>query len=620
MKNKIISALYQREIFSRINIHFAQFISHFPSANDPDIFLAAALVSRATENGDICLDLNDNAETIILKQENGHDALICPKINRWVETLSVSPATGKPGEKRPLILDSQNRLYLFRYWEYEKILTDLILKRVHDHITDLDFPRLRRSLGTHFPKDSGEPIDWQKIAAVTAMLKKFSVITGGPGTGKTFMITKILVLLLEQVSGGALKICLAAPTGKAAARLQESIRRTKQSLNCDDKLKEAIPTEVKTIHRMLKPKPASPYFHYNAENPLSADIVVIDEASMVDLALMSKLVQAVPKNARLVLVGDKDQLASVEAGSVLGDICDRNNLHGVSDDLRRKILELTDDDMNAIVKGSRPEPGLQDCIVVLQKSHRFAVGSGIGRLSRAVNRGEADEALMVLEDAPDKTIALYEMGPAEEFFDTMAKKIIDGYRAYLESEDPAAALESFNRFKIVCALRMGPFGVRSLNKLAEQVLEQQGLIHLDTVHTNPWYKGRPILITRNDYNLGLFNGDIGITLPNPDAKTRELSVFFSAGDGEIKRFAIHRLPEHETVFAMTVHKSQGSEFDEVVLILPNKDYPVLTRELVYTGLTRSKNKFSVWATRSILRNTIKRKIERTSGLREALWK
>jgi exodeoxyribonuclease V alpha subunit len=167
---------------------------------------------------------------------------------------------------------------------------------------------------------------------------------------------------------------------------------------------------------------------------------------------------------------------------------------------------------------------------------------------------------------------------------------------------------------------MGPFGVRSLNKLAEQVLEQQGLIHLDTVHTNPWYKGRPILITRNDYNLGLFNGDIGITLPNPDAKTRELSVFFSAGDGEIKRFAIHRLPEHETVFAMTVHKSQGSEFDEVVLILPNKDYPVLTRELVYTGLTRSKNKFSVWATRSILRNTIKRKIERTSGLREALWK
>ena len=620
MKNRIIRFLYQKEIFSRIDIHFAQFISHFSADNDPDVFLAAALVSRATKNGDICLDLNDSAETIILERDNGHAALICPKINRWVEKLSASPATGRPGEKRPLILDSQNRLYLYRYWEYEKILADLILKRAREHITDLDIPRLRRGLDMHFSENDGEPIDWQKFAAVTAMLKKFSVITGGPGTGKTFTITKILVLLLEQISDGTLKICLAAPTGKAAARLQESIRQTKHSLICKDKVKEAIPTEVKTIHRMLRPKSGSPYFHYNAENPLPADILVIDEASMVDLALMSKLVQAVPKDARLVLIGDKDQLASVEAGSVLGDICDRNNLHGVSEDFRRKILELTDEDLNAIFRSTKPQPGLQDCIVVLQKSHRFADDSGIGRLSRTVNRGEADKALMVLEDAPDKTISFHAMSSAEEFFDTLAKKIVGGYRGYLKSDDPASALERLNRFKIVCALRMGPFGVRSINKLAEQVLEQHGLIDLDETHTNPWYKGRPILITRNDYNLGLFNGDIGITLPDPDDKTRELSVFFSAGDGEIKRFAIHRLPEHETVFAMTVHKSQGSEFDEVVLILPNKDYPVLSRELVYTGLTRAKKKFSVWTTRSILRNTIKRKIERTSGLREVLWK
>jgi exodeoxyribonuclease V alpha subunit len=340
---------------------------------------------------------------------------------------------------------------------------------------------------------------------------------------------------------------------------------------------------------------------------------------MVDLALMSKLVQAVPQNARLVLIGDKDQLASVEAGSVLGDICDRDNLCGFSVDFRRKILELTDEDLNAIFKSTTSKPGLHDCIVVLHKSHRFADDSGIGKLSLKVNRGEANKALRVLEDAPDKTISFHELNSAADFYDTLAKKIVDGYSGYMKSDDPASALERFNRFKILCALRMGPFGVRSINKLAEQVLAKNGFIHLEATRNHPWYKGRPILITRNDYNLGLFNGDIGITLPDPDAKTRELNVFFSAGNGQIKRFGIHRLPEHETVFAMTVHKSQGSEFDEIVLILPNKDYPVLTRELVYTGLTRVKKKFSVWATRSILSNTIKRKIERTSGLREALW-
>jgi exodeoxyribonuclease V alpha subunit len=619
MKKSLITSLHRNGIFSWIDIHFAQFIAQFCPESPLEVFLAAALASRAVQNGDICLDLNKTAQSIILEKENGQAALVCPKIDRWLEILSRCPAIGIPGEKRPLVLDSPNRLYLHRYWEYEKTLADLIQKRIQDGMNDLDIDQLNRSLNVYFAKDEGESIDWQKVAAVTAVLKKFCVITGGPGTGKTYTITKLLALLLEQGSVDALKICLAAPTGKAAARLQESIRQTIQTLNCNARLRNAMPASVQTIHRLLRSKSGSPYFHHNKENPLPSDIVVIDEASMVDLALMSKLVQAVPDTARLILIGDKDQLASVEAGSVLGDICDRNILHGFSDEFRRKILELSGEDLRTVQAGSPAKPGLQDCIVVLNKSYRFAEDSSIRTLSRHVNLGKGDGALEVLRHSRDGTVTWIDFGSNGDFLNILAQKIIHGYSQFLKSKDPLSALESFGRFKILCALRVGPFGVISINNFAEEVLRRQGLIHFDSLPATKWYKGRPILITRNNYNLGLFNGDIGITWPNPDSPVAELCVFFPAGDGRLKRCPTQSLPDHETVFALTVHKSQGSEFDEVVLILPDKDYPVLTRELLYTGITRAKKKFSIWTHPSILSNTITRKIERASGLRESLW-
>lgn len=619
MKNSIINILYQRGIFSKINIHFAHFIANLCGDRDPDIFLAAALVSRAAENGDVCIDLNDSAEKVILEQYNGNDGLICPKLDRWLEKMWTSPVTGRPGQRKPLILDDHNRLYLYRNWEYESVLAADIKSRVNDTTAKLDIKRLIQSISKQYPKEDGGILDWQKIAAVTALLKKICIITGGPGTGKTFTITRIMALLIEQDIPTQPKIYLAAPTGKAAARLQESIKQAIPGLNCSDGIKNAIPTDVKTIHRMLRPKSNSPYFHYHRENTLPADIVVIDEASMVDLALMSKLVQAIPMNARLILIGDKDQLASVEAGSVLGDICDRDNLHGFSEEYCKQILQITNEDLSAVIDKPASSPGLQDCIVVLRTSHRFTADSAIAGVSREVNRGNADKVIRLIENAADSSIMWHEMGEGPAFFNLLAQRIIDGYREYLSSPDPLSALQWLSRFKILCALRIGPFGVKAINKWAEQVLSQHGLIQLDLNISDPWYKGRPILITHNDYDLGLFNGDIGVTLPDPDSASEALYVFFPAGDGEIRRYAIHRLPEHETVFAMTVHKSQGSEFDEVVLILPNKDYPVLTRELVYTGLTRAKKKFTIWAQASVLRNTIKRRINRISGLREALW-
>jgi exodeoxyribonuclease V alpha subunit len=373
---------------------------------------------------------------------------------------------------------------------------------------------------------------------------------------------------------------------------------------------------------MLKPMTGSPYFRYNRKNPLMADVVVVDEASMVDLALMAKLLAAVPENARLILIGDKDQLASVEAGSVLGDICDRNVMHAFSAPFMNRIKDLTGEDLQHREDGVQTtgvQSGLQDAVVVLQKSYRFAVGSGIGALSRAVNRADPEGAFQMLADKNDKSITWQTLKADKALFENLSRQIVSGYQSYLKTGDPAAALQHLQRFKILCAVNIGPLGVHAINKLAEQELRRQNLIPADPTAENPWYAGRPVLITRNHYPLRLFNGDIGVTLPDAEAGDDQLAVFFAGDSGEVRRFKPYQIPAHTTVYAMTVHKSQGSEFDEVLCILPEKDFPILTRELIYTALTRARKKMTIWGTRSIIRNAIGRQIERTSGLRDALW-
>lgn len=618
-KNEIINRFKDTGIFSEIDIHFAGFIARCSVVWQTEIFLAAALVSRATANGDICLDLEAAAGCVLSEKRDSPDALICPPAGQWRETLFSNPAVGRPGDKCPLILDARNRLYLYRYWDYEKKLSDFITQRIQGVLAEIDYRALKKSVKDLFPEGEVPTVNWQKIAAIIAVLKRFSVITGGPGSGKTYTVAAILALLLACTPGKKQNIVLAAPTGKAAARLGESIKQAKQHLNCSERIKNAIPDEVYTIHRLLKPIAGTPYFRHNAGNPLSADIVVIDEASMVDLALMSKLSQAVSPDARLLLVGDKDQLASVEAGSVLGDICDRQIIHGFSQGFLKKIEKITRLDPGSSIHLSKEKPGLQDCITVLQKSYRFSAKSGIGGLSRAVNHGDAGAALALLESPSETSVKWIEARSDRSLSRDLTRMLVDGYRKYLMAEDPLSAMDDFGRFKILCALRNGPLGVNAINRLAEQVLSAEGLIPYHPTENKPWYPGRPVLITENDYNLGLFNGDIGITLPEQDSATHELHVYFPIGTGVIRRFPTHRLSRHETVYAMTIHKSQGSEFDHVVLVLPDKDYPLLTRELIYTALTRARQSVSIWGTESVLRTAIKRKIERTSGLREALW-
>ncbi|MFO7970438.1 MAG: exodeoxyribonuclease V subunit alpha [Desulfobacterales bacterium] len=613
-----ITHLYKTGYLTDIDIHFAKFITGLGKNDDPDIFLAAALASNATGNGDVYFDLASIAQKPVFMGLEKEGTVKWPNFSGWLQKIRQSPVVGWPGDYRPLILDKKNRLYLYRYWDYEKKLSESILQRSREDLRDLDITRLTDSLKRLFSQNEDDEVNLQMVAAYIAAIKRICIISGGPGTGKTFTMAKILALLLELHGKEKLNILLAAPTGKAAARIAESIKNAKKTLNSPWDIIEAIPSEAYTIHRMLKTIPGSPYFQHNHETPLNADVVVVDEASMVDLALMSKLLWAVPFDARLILIGDKDQLASVETGFVLGDICDRKNIHAFSECFCNKFEAVTQQKIELPFKEHKGSPGLYDCMVVLKKNYRFTGGSGIGELSHAVNQGEIHKVLHLLKNKSDQ-MSWKKISQSHDLSRFLVQSIINGYSDYLNTNDPYRALELFNRFKILCAVKIGSMGVNAVNRLAEQVLSREGLIAPDRSSSNPWYKGRPVLITRNDYRLKLFNGDMGITLPASGSTGKDLYVYFSGESGELKRFLPYRLPEHETGYAMTVHKSQGSEFDHVLLILPDRDYPVLTRELFYTGISRTKKTVSIWATEDVLKTTISRKIERTSGLKDALW-
>ena len=616
MKQDSINTLYKTGYLSDIDLHFAKFITGFEKNEAPDLYLAAALVSRSTGNGDGCLDLDAVTRNSIHFGLNGENELKPPGLSKWTETLTKSRAVGKPGDIRPLILDKKNRLYLYRYWDYEQQLSTNICERINNDIDKLDITILSNGLNRLFPENG--PFNWQKVATVMAAMKRFCIITGGPGTGKTFTMAKTLALLLELSSGKRLRILLAAPTGKAAARIGESIKAAKKTLDCSGDILAAIPSEAYTIHRMLKTIPGSPYFYYNAENQLPADIVVVDEASMMDLAVTAKLFEAIKGHARIILIGDRDQLASVETGFVLADICDREHIDMFSTAFCQRYKEMTRQDMDVSQLSLQNRPGLYDHITVLKKSFRFADFGGIGVCSRAVNQGKADEALFHIKNSPDQ-ISWKKLSGSDDISRFLPETVIKGYAQYLNTPDPLKALELFNQFKILCAVKFGPTGVNEINRLTEEILIENSLIERPHSPTFPWYRGRPVLITRNNYSLDLFNGDIGITLPAPELKSNDLYVYFAGVSGQVRRFHPHRLPEHETAYAMTVHKSQGSEFETVLLIFPNQDYPVLSRELVYTGMTRARKHISIWGTEKIIEGAVLRFIDRTSGLKDALW-
>jgi exodeoxyribonuclease V alpha subunit len=598
------------EVLTPIDQHFAGLMARM-SGNSPEVKLAAALVSHYRRLGNICVDLDEYGRKpppVEIAAELGFASWAGS--SSLLKGLRKSPVVGRPGEFKPLVLDEEGRLYLHRYWKYESQLAKSIARLAKGAAPAVDKEELKKGLARLFPQTSRADIDWQLVAAFAAMRRRLCIISGGPGTGKTRTVVVLLALLLEQHP--AMRIALAAPTGKAAARLQEAVKNAKAALPCTQAVKDRLPAEASTIHRLLGSIPDSAFFRHDADNPLPFDAVVVDEASMVDLALMAKLVAAIPQSARLILLGDKDQLASVEAGAVLADLCNGGEPHSFSDQFIEEFEALTSQRLPAgLAAGSASE--LADCIVELRKNYRFGEQSGIYRLSRAVNEGNSEQALEVLRESSASTEVSWKLLPAPAALKVALKPhVLAGYKNYLLAANPSEALNAFGRFRILCALRNGPYGVQSLNRLVEETLAEAGLIEANA----SFYAGRAVMVVRNDYNLKLFNGDIGVVRLN---ETKELCACFAGPEQALRDFMPLRLPEHETAYAMTVHKSQGSEFERVLLILPNQDSPVLTRELIYTGLTRASDRVNLWCDPAIFSAGVRRRVSRRSGLREALW-
>lgn len=559
---------------SALDRHFADFIVRIDDNPGNELWWSAALASHAAGRGHSCVHLSDFRDASALPSAHAYRTLPPADISRWRAALQACTTVGEPGAYTPLVLDSAGRLYLHRCWGYERQVADGILSRCR--LPAQPEARFEAALNRYFPDLSGET-DLQREAAGMTLTHRFSVISGGPGTGKTATVARILALLLDLAGDTRPEIMLAAPTGKAATRLHQSILQAVDRLSLRDDIRSCLPSEVSTIHRLLGVQSSRSGFRHNRTNRLACDILVVDEASMVDLRLMAALLEAVRDDTRVILLGDRNQLASVEAGAVLADICDSAGRAAVP------VTQLT-------------------------RSYRFGSDSGIAAASRLINSGDGAAAVDLLQSAryPDLVWRTLPGGRAfEEAFDSAVR---DGYGAYARAAVPAEALTALNSFKVLSPLRSGPGGIENLNRLCEKIL---GPGHGARFQSFP---PQPIMITGNNYELGLFNGDIGVIMESEGVQT----AWFENPEGGLRHISPLRLPPCEAAFALTVHKSQGSEFDRVLLILPDYLSDVLTRELLYTAVTRARTRLEIWGTEEVFRQAVERRTLRTSGLVERL--
>jgi len=604
-----VDLLARLGVLGRIDEHFARTLGRLVPGSSDSVLVAAALASRAVREGHVCADLS------LIRRVSAPDGagegkgepIGLPALSGWLEELSASPLVSLAearGEPRPLVL-SGPRLYLRRYFDYERGLADALIRRAESRPA-VDRSALAASLARYFGDTSADG-GKQRLAAAVAALRQLAVISGGPGTGKTYTVAKLLVVLAENaraLGAPVPRVALLAPTGKAAARLAESIQGSLDALSLPPELARAVPTQAATIHRALGPLASDPTrFRHDARSPLPADLVVVDEASMIDVALMAKLVLAVPAAARLVLVGDKDQLASVEAGAILGDIYGDPDA-GFSPGFTEALEGLAE----VPAAADQAQGGaIGDCRVHLTVSHRYHDTSGIATLARAVNTGDPELALRAL--GSDDDVAMYRVAGPNALGQALAEGVLSAY-ASLGRGSPEERLARLGQFRILCAHRNGPFGVVAVNALVERLLGAHGLAASEGAS----YDGRPILVTENDYALELWNGDVGVLAADPRGA---VEACFPGREG-VRRVPLARLPPHETVFAMTVHKSQGSEFDRVAIVLPARESSLVTRELLYTAITRARSHVDIFGTEAVLRAGIAARVARASGLGEAL--
>lgn len=597
--------------FLDIDQHFARLCARHEQQGEVQeaVFVVALAVSRALREGHPCVFLPD-------LYENGWfegfrhltPGFEIPALDRWGSILtqarSVSitrayvhgaqetPPISPPPISTPLVFDEAGRVYVTRYFIHEWRLA-LCLKRLRSSSStrarrsDVAWSWLEERLDRYFPSRAGEGRDLQREAARSAVIERLMIVSGGPGTGKTSTVVKILALLVEDAylrHEPAPRISLLAPTGKAAARLNESIVSALSDLGLPEEISRVIRPDATTIHRALGVRPDSnTRFVRDGTNPLMADVVLVDEGSMVDLALMRNLCEALGQKARLLILGDRNQLASVEAGSVFSDLCD------------------------AFSESERSDSG--SAMIELTRSYRFEAASEIAKMSAAVCAGDW-KTILELRARSRGDVVFREAIDDSAAFKGLLDLAFARWKAAFLAATPEAALQEFSKFRILCAHREGPFGVHRLNQAIWQRLSERGGLR----STFGVSRGQLIIILENDAALGLNNGDVAVIWPDGSG---HLNACFP-GDREVRRVAVAQLPRHELCFALTIHKSQGSEYDEVALVLPPPGSPILTRELVYTGLTRAKRCVHVYAEEKTLEEAVQRCVRRRSGLSSLL--
>ncbi len=547
-----VSSLHRAGALTELDVQLAALLHRLDgraSEAASHVALAGALASHAVSNGHACLPLDRAAEVL----EDGPPAQALPSPAVWRTALAGSPVCGDGSAPRPLVLDAGGRVYLYRYWRYEQALAAGLRARAGAQPLP-DAARANTLLKKLFAgTDSAD----QRAAATAALRSRLCVITGGPGTGKTYTAVRIAALL---AAGGCEAIRFAAPTGKAAQRMQEALAQARGALPVDEALRARLPAEAFTLHRLLGGAPGMTAFRHRAGHPLDADAVIVDEASMIDLPLFARFVAALAPATRLIVLGDHHQLRSIETGGVLGDVCEAGG-------------------------------PFADCVVTLRHGRRFADAPGLAALAEAIRTGDTDAALAALHG-----------GGAVQREDSPAPGALPDRIRRWAGEEPVPAsrdeaLAGLARRRILCALRQGPWGASAANVALE---EGRG----------PWYDGRPLLITENDYARGLFNGNTGVVWADSTGQPR---AWFDQPGGLVD-FPPARLPAHAPCHAMTIHKSQGSEFDRVLVILPDRDHPLLARELLYTAATRARRQLLVIAPESVLRAALARRATRFSGL------
>lgn len=597
---EVLAKMQQAALIGDVDSALARLLVRLESSAEPArgeiLAVATALVSAAANRGEVGVDLSTLAAETRRWLDNDGDV---------VEVLRTASCCGDGLAPTPLVLD-RNRVYLYRHFDDECRLAAQLLARNRD----ADLPPgmvepLAAQLAALFPR--GEEVDWQQVAAAHALLRHLSVVSGGPGTGKTTTLVRLLALALHAL-GADLRIGLAAPTGKAAARMQQAISDALPTLALPEALRAALSVPAMTVHRLLGARGRGGGFRHHAGNPLAVDLLVVDEVSMVDQAMMVRLLEALPADARVVLLGDRDQLASVDPGSVFADL--GRNAGCFGEELASRLGAVTG---RSLAASPEPATGLADAAVLLTRSYRFGADSGIGRLAGAIVSGDAEAALACLDDAAFADVGRVDDGGATEpeALASWLDDIVERVREAARGGSPSSLFPRQRRCQLLCALRHGPRGVAGLNARVEQHLARHGLRPAEA----EWYPGRPVMVTRNDAAQNLFNGDIGLVLRHPDSG--ELRVCFEQAEG-VRWLHPARLPEHETAWAMTVHKAQGSEFDQVVLVLPREDTPVLTREWLYTGVSRARQQVLLHGEASVLAAAIGRRVQREGALSERL--